>query len=126
MQYFVRITAAAIGEGRIEELLKKLLDSLWNKSDVCYGRKVWHNRNNTKRYDVWYCNHKYSKAQPCQTPFLKEDELRAAFEAAMKQAGYAECAEESWRAMIESVTVYADKCMAFRFVSGSEQEIRLE
>lgn len=91
-----------------------------------YGRKVWHNRNNTKRYDVWYCNHKYSKALPCQTPFLKEDELRAAFEAAMKQAGYAECAEESWRAMIESVTVYADKCMAFRFVSGSEQEIRLE
>lgn len=28
-----------------------------------YGHKVWHNRENTKRYDIWYCNRRYTSAE---------------------------------------------------------------
>lgn len=92
-----------------------------------YGRKVWHNHNNTKRYDVWYCNRKYERERACNTPFLKDEDIRAAFAAATKQAGYAEIyGADDCRTIIESVTVYADNRFIFRFANGREEEVMLK
>ena len=92
-----------------------------------YGRKVWHNHNNTKRYDVWYCNRKYERERVCDTPFLKDEDIRAAFAAATKQAGYAEIySADDCRTIIESVTVYEDNRFIFRFADGREEEITIK
>ena len=85
-----------------------------------YGHKVWHNRNNTRRYDVWYCNHRYD--EKCQTPVLHEDEIKAAFMAMLSKTG-AECpeySEESWRALVDNITVFSDRRMVFKLLDGKD------
>jgi len=90
-----------------------------------YGRKVWHNRRNTERYDVWYCNHKYKQVKPCQTPFLREEEIKAAFEKAFlsKEAKETPYSEELWRTSVETVTVCPDRSMKFLFSDGYETTV---
>lgn len=92
-----------------------------------YGHKVWHNQPGTERYDVWYCNHRYKQSKTCETPILRESEIRAAFESAMIQRGAEETvfSEESWRTLIETVTVYPDGNMKFLFADGSETVVLL-
>jgi len=87
-----------------------------------YGHKVWHNRKNTNRYDIWYCNHKYNQPKRCQTPFLREDEIHTAFEKALVGIGSNEASfsEERWRTLVESVTVNPDRSMKFLFTDGTE------
>lgn len=87
-----------------------------------YGHKVWHNRKNTNRYDIWYCNHKYNQPKRCQTPFLREDEIHTAFEKALAGIGSNEASfsEERWRTLVESVTVNPDRSMKFLFTDGTE------
>lgn len=87
-----------------------------------YGHKVWHNRNNTERYDVWYCNHRYHQGETCRTPFLREDEIKAAFSTALSQKNgvKAEYNEQQWRSQVESITVYPDRTMKFLFSDGTE------
>ncbi len=91
-----------------------------------YGRKVWHNHNNTNRYDVWYCNHKYKGEKTCQTPFLREEEIRAAFEKALIRINSKETSfsEELWCRFVETVTVYPDGRMTFLFTDGTETTIQ--
>ncbi len=43
-----------------------------------YGSKVWHS-NSKYRNTGWRCNRKYDGGQPCATPFIREEELKAAF-----------------------------------------------
>ena len=90
-----------------------------------YGHKVWHN--SVKPYDVWYCNHRYSNAEKCLTPTLREDEIMAAFATALSETGtpHVEYSEVLWREKVESVTIYQDQRMVFHFKDGTEAEIHL-
>ena len=90
-----------------------------------YGHKVWHNRNNTNRYDVWYCNHKYDKG--CGTPVIREEDIKRAFASALEKSGAGETdySEERWKGVIQSVTVYANNRMRFTFTDGTKVEVNL-
>jgi DNA invertase Pin-like site-specific DNA recombinase len=43
-----------------------------------YGRKVWHS-NDKYRKVIWRCQHKYDNGEPCKTPHVTEDQIKAAF-----------------------------------------------
>ena len=43
-----------------------------------YGRKVWHS-NDKYRTVIWRCQHKYGNGEPCKTPHVTEDQIKAAF-----------------------------------------------
>ena len=43
-----------------------------------YGRKVWHS-NDKYRTVIWRCQHKYDNGEPCKTPHVTEDQVKAAF-----------------------------------------------
>lgn len=49
-----------------------------------YGRKVWHS-NDKYRTVIWRCQHKYDNGEPCKTPHLTEDQIKAAFVAEMNR-----------------------------------------
>ncbi|MCH5352178.1 MAG: zinc ribbon domain-containing protein [Acutalibacter sp.] len=87
-----------------------------------YGHKVWHNQPGTERYDVWYCNHRYKQAKTCNTPILRESEIKVAFESAMKQLSAEKTVfnEDRWRTLVETVTVYSDRSMKFLFTDGNK------
>lgn len=43
-----------------------------------YGRKVWHSTDKYRTV-IWRCQHKYSNGEPCKTPHVTEDQIKAAF-----------------------------------------------
>ena len=43
-----------------------------------YGRKVWHSGSKYRKV-MWRCNRKYDGNEPCRTPSVSEDEIKAAF-----------------------------------------------
>jgi len=43
-----------------------------------YGRKVWHSTNKYRTV-IWRCQHKYDNGEPCKTPHVTEDQIKAAF-----------------------------------------------
>lgn len=92
-----------------------------------YGHKVWHNRRNTERYNIWYCNRRYTGTKRCQTPFLREDVIMTAFIQAYTKLGIrtTETCEQLWNEIVDSVTVCPDKRMIFRMTDGKETEITL-
>ncbi len=49
-----------------------------------YGSKVWHSTSKYRNVG-WRCNRKYANSERCGTPMLREDELKAAFIAAINQ-----------------------------------------
>lgn len=90
-----------------------------------FGRKVWHN--NTKRFDVWYCNHKYGYGKICQTPVLRTEEIQNSFLDALHNLGEkdADYTEESWLALVKSVTVYENRSMDYLFADGRKAKVYL-
>lgn len=92
-----------------------------------YGHKVWHNRANTKRYDVWYCNQKYSRAEKCQSPVIREDRIWEAFRAVLAKMGETNppLTAKYWLERVESVTIYSDHRMVFLLTDGTEAETSL-
>ena len=94
-----------------------------------YGRKVWHNNSNTKRYDVWYCNHKYGKDKEgsCQTPVLKESEIGKAFTEAMTKSGNPNptYSEERWKEMVKTATVFTDRSMVIEWKDGGKTTVQI-
>ncbi|HRX09952.1 MAG TPA: recombinase family protein [Candidatus Limiplasma sp.] len=50
-----------------------------------FGRKVWHSTD-AYRTVIWRCQHKYENDAPCKTPHVTEDQIKAAFTAAMNRA----------------------------------------
>lgn len=92
-----------------------------------YGHKVWHNHTNTERYDVWYCNQKYSHAEKCQSPVIREEQIWEAFKTVLAKAGEKNppITAEYWRERVESVTIYADHRMMFHLTDGAELEVSL-
>ena len=85
-----------------------------------YGHKVWHSHANTDRYDVWYCNAKYDGANKCKSPVLREEEIKTAFADALKQSGRGngKFTDTLWRKLVETVTVFPNNRLEFRFKSG--------
>ena len=91
-----------------------------------YGHKVWHNGNNTERYDVWYCNQRYQGGSICKTPFLYESEIRLAFEQVLSTLGKeTDYCEKRWRELVDTVTVQPDRKLIFSLTDGSEHTIAL-
>ena len=43
-----------------------------------FGRKVWHS-NDKYRTVIWRCQHKYDNGEPCKTPHVTEDQIKAGF-----------------------------------------------
>ena len=49
-----------------------------------FGSKVWHSTSKYRR-TIWRCNAKYENGDPCNTPHIYEDDLKAHFLAALSQ-----------------------------------------
>ena len=49
-----------------------------------YGSKVWHSTDKYRR-QIWQCNHKYAGGNRCGTPHLTDDQIQAAFIAALNK-----------------------------------------
>ena len=92
-----------------------------------YGHKVWHNRANTERYDVWYCTHKYGHGKNCKTPVLRESEIKMAFESVLKMLNgeHAAFSEKRWKEHVESITIYHDGHLEFHLTTGETFKIAL-
>lgn len=90
-----------------------------------YGHKVWHNRENTKRYDIWYCNRRYASAEKCKTPILRENEIKMAFERICQELGIrgGQSHENLWNEMVEVVMVYPDRRLIFHMIDSREAEV---
>ena len=93
-----------------------------------YGHKVWHNRANTERYNVWYCNQKYSGLEKCQSPVLREVQIERAFEMLLAKIGQEKpiFTAEQWKKIVEEVVVYTGLKFLFRLKDATEIEIVLE
>ena len=118
-----------------EQLAQRLEKRNWSGSQhpfanrlICaacgqfYGHKVWHNVNNTERYDVWYCNHRYRADKTCDSPILREKDIRSAFEAILRRRKDPDptYSDERWRTLVESVTVFPDRRLSFKLTEGKE------
>lgn len=92
-----------------------------------YGHKVWHNHNNTKRYDVWYCNQKYTNAVKCQTPVLKETSIKQTFETVLERIKHPETtySEDLWRELIDYVEISSNSHFVFNLKNGDKIEIAI-
>ena len=90
-----------------------------------FGHKVWRIRSTGEHYDVWYCNHKYDSAIPCSTPYLRESEIKSAFEQMLEKRGEtnASYSDERWKDLVRSLIIYPDGRMKFQLADGSELEI---
>ncbi len=90
-----------------------------------YGHKVWHNT--AGRYDVWFCNHRYQNAVQCSTPTLRKEEIESAFTKALSQNGMpdAKYSDDLWWEKVDTVTVYQDRRMRFRFTDDTETEVQI-
>lgn len=91
-----------------------------------YGHKVWHNHNNTERYDVWYCNQRYKGGKTCKSPVLYEREIRLMFERILEILKEKPIfSEKRWRELIETVSVQIDKTLVVTLTDGSKHTIAL-
>ena len=92
-----------------------------------YGHKVWRLRSTGERYDVWYCNHKYDGDKVCDSPRLRETEVKEAFGKMLKK--YADpnpvYTDKRWSELVESVKVCKDNHLTFTLTSGEIVKITL-
>ena len=90
-----------------------------------YGHKVWHNHANTERYNVWYCNAKYDGGQKCESPVLREEDIKSAFiEMSYRQYKRDEPFDDKkWREIVEEVTIYPDCHFHFKLKDGQELDV---
>ena len=72
-----------------------------------YGHKVWRLRSTGERYNVWYCNHKYDGDKACESPRLRDEEVKEAFEKMLQKYGDSNpvYTDERWNKLVESVKV---------------------
>ena len=72
-----------------------------------YGHKVWRLRSTGEHYNVWYCNHKYDGDKTCDSPRLRDEEIKAAFEKTLQKCGDPNpvYTDEKWTELVESVKV---------------------
>ena len=77
--------------------------------------------------DVWYCNQKYTNAVKCQSPVLKQGEIKRAFEMVLSKikSTNTECSEALWRELVDRVIVQDDRILDFHLNNGQEIKIAL-
>lgn len=69
-----------------------------------YGPKVWHSTDKYRRV-IWRCNHKYGNGNPCSTPHLDEDTIKAEFTAAFNSLiTYKDEVISEYRVIIQQLT----------------------
>jgi len=92
-----------------------------------YGHKVWRLRSTGERYNVWYCNHKYDGNETCDSPRLRETEVKEAFEKMLQNCGDLNpiYTDERWNELIQSVKVYKGNHLIFTLTSGEIVKITL-
>ncbi|MBQ3418188.1 MAG: recombinase family protein [Ruminococcus sp.] len=92
-----------------------------------YGHKVWHNHANTERYDVWYCNQKYTNALKCQTPVLRGTTIKQAFEELLKKIGYDDpsYSDTSWKKTVDYIEIFNDSRFVFHLADSRIVELML-
>lgn len=85
-----------------------------------YGHKVWRVRSTGEHYDIWYCNHKYDGDTACETPYLRETDIKTAFEQALSDLGEPDLqySDERWQELVQSLTVYQDGRLRFLLACG--------
>ena len=92
-----------------------------------YGHKVWRLRSTGEHYDVWYCNHKYDGDKACDSPRLRETEVKEAFRKMLQKCGDPNpvYTDKRWGELVESVKVYKDNRLTFTLTSGEVVKITL-
>ena len=92
-----------------------------------YGHKVWRLRSTGEHYDVWYCNHKYDGNEVCDSPRLRETEVKEAFGKMLQKCGDPNpvYTDKRWSELVESVKVYKDNHLTFTLTSGEIVKITL-
>ena len=85
-----------------------------------YGHKVWRLRSTGERYDVWYCNHKYDGDKACESPRLRDEEVKAAFEKMLQKCNDPNpvYTDERWTELVESVKVCRGGHLIFTLTDG--------
>ena len=85
-----------------------------------YGHKVWRLRSTGERYNVWYCNHKYDGDKACESPRLRDEEIKAAFEKMLQKCSDANpvYTDERWNKLVESVKVCRGGHLIFTLTDG--------
>ena len=92
-----------------------------------YGHKVWRLRSTGEHYDVWYCNHKYDGDEVCDSPRLRETEVKEAFGKMLQKCVDPNpvYTDKRWGELVESVTVYKGNHLTFTLTSGEIVKITL-
>ena len=92
-----------------------------------YGRKVWHNANNTERYGVWYCNAKFRRDDVCTTPTIKETDLIDIFNKFLEKMGInpGDTPEQKWKDIVDHVVINADSTFVFYLNDGRDINLYL-
>ena len=69
------------------------------------AKVVWRLRSTGEHYNVWYCNHKYDGDKTCDSPRLRDEEVKAAFEKMLQKCGDPNpvYTDERWNKLVESV-----------------------
>ena len=93
-----------------------------------YGHKVWRIRSTGEHYNVWYCNHKYDGAKPCDSPRLRDEEVKAAFEKMLQKCGDPNpvYTDERWNKLVESVKVCRGGHLIFTLTDGRIVKVTLQ
>ena len=92
-----------------------------------YGHKVWRLRSTGEHYDVWYCNHKYDGDEVCDSPRLRETEVKEAFGKMLQKCGDPNpvYTDKRWSELVESVKVCRGSHLTFTLTSGEIVKITL-
>ena len=92
-----------------------------------YGHKVWRLRSTGERYNVWYCNHKYDGDRACESPRLRDEEVKAAFEKMLQKCSDPNpvYTDEKWNELVESVKVCRGGHLIFTLTEGRVVKVTL-
>ena len=93
-----------------------------------YGHKVWRLRSTGEHYNVWYCNHKYDGDKTCDSPRLRDEEIKAAFEKMLQKCSDANpvYTDERWNKLEESVKVCRGGHLIFTLTDGRVVKVTLQ
>lgn len=92
-----------------------------------YGHKVWRLRSTGERYNVWYCNHKYDGDRACESPRLRDEEVKAAFEKMLQKCSDPNpvYTDEKWNELVESIKVCRGGHLIFTLTEGRVVKVTL-
>ena len=92
-----------------------------------YGHKVWRLRSTGEHYNVWYCNHKYDGDKTCESPRLRDEEIKAAFEKMLQKCSDPApvYTDEKWNELVESVKVCRGGHLIFNLTDGKIVKVTL-